>query len=554
MIIGIDLGTSNSVVAVYKDKSIKIIPNEEGSFLTKSRVFINKEKLKLELVNRGLALALVKTDPNDIEILEVKRLMGLDLSSDFHINETKVSLNFLNYSFKNGLIEDKYTPEEISAEILKYLKKTAEDYLNEPITKAVITVPAYFNDAQRSATKKAAILAGLDPIRILNEPTSASLAYNLESKKDQTILVFDLGGGTFDVSILKIEDGIFNVLGTSGSTTLGGSNFDNEIIKYILEKKPNISQKNLKKIAEEAKIALTYQLQTTINLDNETLTLTKTKFEELCLPFFRECLILTENLLKDLFLNKSNIDEIVLVGGSTRIPKIFQMLSELFPNKTINNKINPDEIVARGAAIQGAILNNTYHLENILLDIIPLNLGIELSDGSFACLIKRNTTIPVSVSKTFIPESDIGITINVYEGLRVMACDNHKIGSFTIEFNDLVSNREIEITFSVDSNGILTIITGDLEVIVNNSLEKHIDSVIKDAEENLKYDLIIVNNKKAQDVLEVYCKELLEEFSENLEVSSKISEILEWSHKNPNLSYTDYDSKQNLIYFLVKDL
>jgi molecular chaperone DnaK (HSP70) len=592
-VIGIDLGTSFSVVGLYNNDSasVVIIPNENGSYLTKSRVYITEDQ--------GLV---VSDHPikNSIEILEVKRLMGLTKLEE--ITDKKHILYKVSEVNGKLMIEDKYTPEDISACILKYLKNVAESYLNKTITKAVVTVPAYFNDSQRSATKQACILAGLEPIRILNEPTSAALAYGLDLKKDsvKTILVFDLGGGTFDLSLLELDSGLFKVIGTTGLTTLGGSNFDNELLEHCMtiitedlknfkdmfrdpkNKRPytinNISKKQLKRLKDaciSAKISLSTNLSTKISVEeilkdvDFELVITRAQFEQKCLKYFKQCISLMEQLLKDLSIQKKSISEVVLVGGSTRIPKVKEMVSNFFKyEKTIiNDKIDPDQTVAYGAAIQGAILNNNRNIKDtLLIDVIPMNLGLELSDGIFSVLLKKNTQIPATTTKVFTTDvnDQKGLTIKVYEGLRIMALDNHKIGTFDLDLS--YNTKEagsvfIEITFSVDHNGILEITARDLDKLDNiikvslqdlNKIDKTLTKqLISDFKENAYYDEIIISNKTAQDKLICYCQELLEEFKDNPDLSAKIKETLNWSLKENDKDKVEYENKSAEVYFLI---
>ncbi|MFQ5823810.1 MAG: molecular chaperone DnaK [bacterium] len=480
-IIGIDLGTTNSCVSVMEGGEPVVIPNAEGSRTTPSMVAFSKngERLVGQVAKRQAI-----TNPENT-IYSIKRFMGRRYGEvGTEIEEVPYKVVKGNNDVAKVKIENKdYSPQEISAMILQKMKQTAEDYLGQKVTTAVITVPAYFNDSQRQATKEAGEVAGLEVKRIINEPTAASLAYGLDKKKDEKIAVYDLGGGTFDISILEIGDGVFEVKATNGDTHLGGDDFDQRVIDWIVEEfkkqegvdlsKDPMALQRLKEASEKAKCEISTVAQTDINLPFITatdtgpkhlnLTLTRAKFEQLCDDLFQRAIEPCKIALKDAGLTANDIDEIVLVGGSTRMPKIQQIVKELF-GKEPHKGVNPDEVVAVGAAIQGGVLSGDVK-DVLLLDVTPLTLGIETLGGVTTKLIEKNTTIPTRKSEIFstAADSQTSVEIHVLQGEREMAVDNRTLGRFILDGIPPAPRGipQIEVTFDIDANGILNVSAKD---------------------------------------------------------------------------------------------
>ncbi|MBO8430757.1 molecular chaperone DnaK [Spirochaetes bacterium] len=493
--IGIDLGTTNSVVAVMEGGKPTVIANAEGSRTTPSIVGFSKtgERLVGQLAKRQAILNPDKT------IASIKRHMG--------------------ENYKVNIDGKDYTPQEISAMILRKLADDASAYLGEKVTSAVITVPAYFNDAQRQATKDAGKIAGLDVLRIVNEPTAAALAYGLEKEKSEKVLVFDLGGGTFDVSILEIGDGVHEVLSTSGDTHLGGDDFDQKVMDWIcdeFQKQEGIDLRNdkqamqrVKEAAEKAKIELSSVMETSISLPFITadangpkhleLSLTRAKFEDLCRDLLNRCKTPVENALRDAGVTKNDINEVVLVGGSSRIPAVQQLVKE-YTGKEPNQSVNPDEVVAVGAAIQAGVLAGEVK-DIVLLDVTPLTLGIETLGGVMTPLVPRNTTIPVSKSQVFstAENNQTAVDIHILQGERPMAKDNKSLGMFRLDGIPPAMRGlpQIEVTFDIDANGIVNVSAKDKatnkeqKITITNSSnlsEADIDKMVKEAEANAAED------------------------------------------------------------------
>lgn len=553
-IIGIDLGTTNSVVSVMEGGEVKVIANQEGNRLTPSVVAYTEKGDRLV---GDPAKRQAVTNPKNT-IYSIKRFMGrrhTEVESEEKIVPYKVVGGPSEY-VKVEVHGKTYTPPEVSAQVLRKLKEAAEAYLGHTVTRAVITVPAYFNDAQRQATKDAGEIAGLKVDRIINEPTAAALAYGLQNKKNEKIAVFDLGGGTFDVSVLEVDNELVEVLSTNGDTHLGGDDFDEVLIKHIADKfqaehgidlrKDAMALQRLREAAEKAKKELSGQQSTDINLPFITadasgakhlqMTVTRAEFEKMIDHLVERCRKPVESALRDAKLSPSQIDEVVLVGGSTRVPKVQEFVKKMFGGKEPHRGVNPDEVVSIGAAIQGGIISGDVK-DMVLLDVTPLSLGLETEGGVMTVLVERNTTIPVTKKETFSTAADgqTAVTISVYQGERPMARDNRLLNQFNLE-GIMPAPRgtpKIEVTFDLDVNGILNVKAKDQStgkehsvVIQQNSGldDAEIERMRKDAESHAAEDkrrreLAEAKNKASTSVYEI--EKVLKEHGSKLDASSK---------------------------------
>jgi heat shock protein 1/8 len=591
--IGIDLGTCYSSVGVYRNGNVDIIANDQGNRTTPSYVAFNEtERMVGESAKNQASSNCTNT------IYNAKRLIGKTFSDSmlqsdikkwpFSVKEGEGNKPVIVVQHEGN--EKNLSPEEISSMVLVKMKETAEAFLGEKVTDAVVTVPAYFNDQQRRATKDAASIAGLNVLRIINEPTAAALAYGLsnKTKTEQNVLIFDLGGGTFDVSLLSIDDGVFEVKATAGDTHLGGEDFDQRLVdhfaKEILRKtKKDVTtndraMRRLRTSCERVKRTLSSMSKASIEIESLidgvdfNGSITRARFEDLCIDYFRGCLIPVEKVLKDSKISKSEVHEIVLVGGSTRIPKIQSLISEFFNGKELSKSINPDEAVAYGAAVQAGILgdNEGSSKDILLIDVTPLSLGIETAGNIMTNIIDRNSTIPCKKTKIFSTYEDNqpAVTLQVFEGERSRTSDNHQLGKFNLEGIPPAprGKPQIEVTFDMDANGLLTVTAQDKDTGKENKItidndagrlnKDEIEDMIKKAAEYADQDASFLALNAAKNGLEgkiLSLRQKLQESAtglfeeeEKLELDEFVTEALEWVQAD-TLSESEIEEREKLV-------
>jgi molecular chaperone DnaK len=586
-VVGIDLGTTNSCVSVMEGGKPTVIANAEGFRTTPSVVAYtkNQDQLVGQIAKRQAVM-----NP-DNTFYSVKRFIGRRVDE---VNEESKEVSYTvekagsNVKVKCPVLEKQFAPEEVSAQVLRKLAEDAGKYLGESVTQAVITVPAYFNDSQRQATKDAGKIAGLEVLRIINEPTAAALAYGLDKKSNERILVFDLGGGTFDVSVLEVGDGVFEVLSTSGDTHLGGDDFDKVIVDHLADtfksnegidlRQDKQALQRLTEAAEKAKIELSSATQSEINLPFITatpegpkhldLTLTRAKFEELASKLIDRCRIPVEQALKDAKLSSGELDEIVMVGGSTRIPAVLELVKRV-TGKDPNQTVNPDEVVAVGAAIQGGVLAGEVK-DILLLDVTPLSLGVETLGGVMTKMITRNTTVPTKKSETYSTAVDgqTNVEIHVLQGEREMASDNKSLGTFRLDGIPAAPRGvpQIEVTFDIDANGILSVTAKDkgsgkeqsISITGASTLsDSEVETMVKDAEANASADKEKrekIDLKNQAETLVYQAEKQMEELGDKVEADAKAKVEEKRTKLKEATEKEDYDAMKTLLEELQQEL